>query len=98
LTQAEFEKLETEREAFKKDTRNLRENLYDRQVDLRRELAGESPDAKRASELQKEISGLRAELDQKRVDHLIKMRKIAPNAGKGGRGGYGSRGGRHCWE
>jgi len=98
LTQKEFESLEMEREAFMKDTRKLRENIHDKRVDLRRELAGENPDAKKAGNLQKEISGLRAELDQKKIGHLVKMRKIAPSAGRGWRGGYGSRGGGQSWE
>jgi len=33
--------------------------------------------------LQKEISKLESELDQKRIDHMIKVRKIDPDAGRG---------------
>jgi hypothetical protein len=33
--------------------------------------------------LQKDISELESELDQKRVDHMIKIRKLNPNDGRG---------------
>jgi hypothetical protein len=33
--------------------------------------------------LQKEISELESELDQKRLDHMIQIRKLNPNAGRG---------------
>ena len=33
--------------------------------------------------MQKEISKLESELDQKRIDHMIKIRKLSPNAGRG---------------
>ena len=64
----------------------------------------ETPDAKKAARLQTEISKLESQLDQKRVDHMIKMRKLNPNAGSGrgfmggGQKGYGPRyGGGYCW-
>ncbi|MBU0988553.1 MAG: hypothetical protein KKH68_14980 [Proteobacteria bacterium] len=56
---------------------------------------------KTASSLQNDISKLQAQLDQKRIDHMVEMRKINPNAGRGfmGRGGmgYGNGQGRYCW-
>jgi len=32
---------------------------------------------------EKKISDLEAELDQKHIDHMLKRRKLVPNAGKG---------------
>ncbi|UCE56552.1 MAG: hypothetical protein JSV31_14225 [Desulfobacterales bacterium] len=43
----------------------------------------DNPDTEKATELHKKISDLEAKLDQKHIDHLIKMRKINPNAGRG---------------
>jgi hypothetical protein len=107
LTQEEIEKLQAQREAFHKDTRKLRRNINQKELALRSELVKENPDTQRALEIQKEISDLRAQMDQKRVDHLIKIRKIAPDAGRGMMKGFGSRGGgrgmgpgsgdRPCW-
>jgi hypothetical protein len=62
-----------------------------------------NPDADKAGALQKEISELESELDQKRVDHMIKMRKLSPNDGRGFmmggyHMGYGSASpGDPCW-
>jgi len=102
LTREEIETLEKQAEVFEKDTAKLRENVYQKQLALRSELARENPDAKKAAELQKEISDLRAEFDQKRVEYQIKTRKTAPNAGRGmmrgyGSRGYGARGSGDCW-
>jgi len=94
ITQEEFEKLQAEHQAFAKNTENLRRNIYQKELALRSELAKENPDAQTALEVQKEISDLRAEVDQKRIDHLIKVREIAPNAGRGMMKGFGSRGGK----
>ncbi len=97
LTRDKIRQLEETHEAFYKDTEKLRDNIYDKEVDLSRELAGENPDKQQAAKLQKEISKLRSKLDQKRIDHLIETRKIAPKAGRGWMRGYGPRGGESCW-
>ena len=93
LSDAEIEKMEKERKTFFKATENLRQDLYVKELELKTELYKENPDTRKAAKLQKEISNLEAKLDQERIDHLIKMRKINPNAGRGfmGRGpmGYG---------
>ena len=92
LSDEEIKALEQERQAFFKDTEKIRQELYSKDLELRSELAKEAPDAAKASRLQTEISKLEAQLDQKRVDHMLKMRKLNPNAGRGymmGRGGMG---------
>jgi Spy/CpxP family protein refolding chaperone len=97
LTQDEIRQLEEAHEAFYKETKELRYKLDDKEVALSRELAGENPDKQKAAKLQKEISELRSKLDQKRLNHQLETRKIAPNAGRGWMRGYGSRGGKSCW-
>ena len=90
-------RLDKERQAFFEATRNLRENLYQKELELRSELAKEDPDAQKATGLQAEISDLTAQLDQKRIDQRLKMQKENPEffAGRGyGMGqGYGKGGG-----
>ena len=51
-----------------------------------------NPDVEKAAGLQKEVSGIEAKLDQKRVEHMIKMKGMFPNVGRGfmGKGFMGS--------
>ena len=55
-------------------------------------MAKKDPDAKKAVVLQKEISELKGQLDQKRVEQRIKMQKENPDffAERGYGRGYGS--------
>jgi zinc resistance-associated protein len=102
LSEQEMQKLDQQRAEFFKATENLRQQLYEKEQDLRSELAKENPDTSKASSLQSEISKLQSELDQKRLDYEIQARKIAPNYNnRGYRGygpmmGYGPRGGGYC--
>jgi len=91
LSDEDTAKLDQERQAFFEATSDLRENLYQKELELRSELAKPEPDAKKAAGIQKEISNLESELDQKRLDHRIKMRKDCPRSGARGYG-YGPRG------
>ena len=92
LNDEQIVRLDKERQAFFEETRNLRENLYQKELELRSELAKEDPDSQKAAGLQAEISDLTAQLDQKRIEHRIKMKKENPEffAGRGyGKGGRG---------
>lgn len=100
----QYRQFEQKREAFFEETRELRENLYEKERELQNELAKGEPDGAKASGLQKDISGLQSQLDQKRIDHMIEMRKLVPETGRGtyrGGGhmmGYGSSGRGNCWD
>jgi Spy/CpxP family protein refolding chaperone len=89
LSEEEFKKLYEERNVFFEETKELRQRLYEKELDLKSVLARENPDAQKAARLQKEISELEAQFDQKRLGHLIKMRKISPYAGRGFMGHHG---------
>jgi Spy/CpxP family protein refolding chaperone len=91
MSEEDIAKLDEERRAFFEATSDLREQLYQKELELRSELAKPEPDAKKAAGIQKEISQLESEFDQKRLDHRIKMRKEFKQFGSGG-GGYGPRG------
>lgn len=107
LSQEQIEQIETQREAFFKETEPIRQRLYEKEMALGSELAKENPDADAAKALQKEISDLRSDFDQKRLEHRMEMRKITPEIGRGYRGagpGYAQRGPRgggygpgSCW-
>lgn len=112
LSDQDIDKLNKERQTFFADTRETREKLYQKELELRSEMAKQDPDVNKAVSLQKEVSELEGQLDQKRVEQRIKMQKENPDffAGRGyGRGyGYGPRGmgmgrgfsgqGGSCWE
>jgi Spy/CpxP family protein refolding chaperone len=102
MSKEEYRQLEQKREAFLKETQELRANLYEKERELQNELAKGEPDASKASGLQKEISELQAQLDQKRIENMVEMRRLNPNAGRGFKRsgpmmGYGPRGGGYCW-
>lgn len=83
LTEEQVEKLQAERTAFQTATRDLRQELQSKRLALKSELVKKTPDAKTAKALQKEISALTADLAQKRIEHILEMKKIAPYTGMG---------------
>lgn len=91
LSAEDIARLDKERKAFFEATSEFREELYQKELELRSELAKPEPDAKKAAGLQKDISNLEGQLDQKRLDQQIKMRKDFPRLGYKGQG-YGPRG------
>jgi zinc resistance-associated protein len=95
LSDEEIAKLNEARKAFFEETSDLRDNLYQRKLELRAEMAKKNPDANRALSLQKEISDFQGQLAQKRIEHRLKMQKENPElfAGKGPRRGFGGQGG-----
>jgi zinc resistance-associated protein len=93
LSDEEIQKMDNQREAFFKSTEDLRQKLYQKRLALESEFAKKNPDAKIAANLQNEISNLKAQIDQKRIEYLLEMKKINPGFGTGwmgpGRMGYG---------
>ena len=83
LSEEDIQKMDEQREAFFKSTEDLRRKLYQKRLAMESEFAKKDPDAKNAANLQKEISDLRAQMDQKRIVHMFEMRKINPNSGAG---------------
>ena len=94
LDEAQVQQFQEKREAFFKDTADLRQEIDQKRLEMRAEFAKKSPDAKKLSSLQKEISALEGTFDQKRLEHRIEMQKAFPDTAAGyGRGmmggGYG---------
>ena len=83
LSEDQIKALDNEQDTFLKQTETIRQDLYAKQLALESELAKANPDTAKAQALQKEISNLSAQLDQVRIDHLIRMKKIDPDAGRG---------------
>ena len=102
LSDEEIAKLDQQRSEFFKATEALRGQLHEKDLALQSELAKQNPDTSKASDLQQDISKLRGELDQKRLEFEIQARKSMPDYKQDYRGhgrmmgsGYGGRG--YCW-
>ena len=83
LSDGDIKKLEQERNAFFTSTKELRRELYRKDLALKMELAKKVPDPKAARKLQKEISEMETIFDQKRIDHILKMKAINPDCRSG---------------
>jgi Spy/CpxP family protein refolding chaperone len=88
LSEGDIKALSKERQAFFDDTRDLRQDMYQKRLELQSELAKKNPDAQKAAALQKDIAKFTAEFDQKRLDVILKMKKINPAIGR--MGGWGA--------
>jgi len=102
LSAEELEKLNKDQAAYYKETEGLRQKLYQKNLELRSELAKTDPDTQKASTLQADISKLQGELDQKRLSYQMKSGNPAPYGtpgfrGRGGMRGYGAQGGSGKW-
>jgi zinc resistance-associated protein len=101
LTADEIAALNQQRAEFFKATEGIRQQLYEKNLALQGELAKDNPDTEKASGLQNDISKLRGELDQTRLDYEIQARKSGTGSNRGfwgnGRGmGSGFWGGGYC--
>jgi zinc resistance-associated protein len=96
LSQEQAEQLEKARESFYRANRGLQDEIYDKSAQIRSEFSRQNPDRGRLNELQKQLSQLESQFDQKRLDYLLEIRKIAPEVGEQFAGGYGPGAG-GCW-
>jgi zinc resistance-associated protein len=76
------------RDAFFKETEDLRQTLDTKGLELRNELAKENPDETKVSKLQADISKAQSDLDQKSLNFELKARKAVPEYHRASRG-YG---------
>jgi zinc resistance-associated protein len=89
LTDDQIKKMESEQNAFQTSTKDIRQQLNEKRLALNTELAKQKPDAATAATLQKGISDLQAQFDQKRLTHILNMKKIDPNFVEGPGMGHG---------
>jgi zinc resistance-associated protein len=92
LSEDQIRNLEQERTAFWDATKVLRQQIYQKQLELASELAKQTPDAAAAAAVQQQISDLMAQLAQKHLEHFLRVQKINPDAGRGGAMGFGMMG------
>jgi zinc resistance-associated protein len=74
---------------FFNETRSLRDKLWSESNELNTLLSETNPDTAKIARLQKDISDLRAGLNEKAIKHETEARKIAPDNGFGNGYGYG---------
>ena len=92
LTESQNAELDRLEQKFSNDTAKLQDEIWAKSEELDTILNAANPDVKRVKALQKEISGLRAEMDRQRIDFELNARKIIPDRNSYARGysrGYG---------
>ena len=87
LSEDEIKNLDAARTAFFEATKGLRRKIYQKRLELASELAKENPDAATAAALQTELSDLKAQMAQTRLEHILRVQKINPDLGRGFWGG-----------
>ncbi len=94
MDEEQVKQFQEKRQAFHDDTTDLRQEIYEKRLEMQSEMAKNAPDAGLLSNLQKEVSDLEASFDQKRLAHRLEMKKAFPDAEFGAGGGRGKRYGR----
>jgi len=89
LSQEQQEKLAALDQKFYNETRELRDKLWSKSAGLNALLSQNNPDTSKVSQLQKEVSDLRTQLDHKATAYELEARSIAPDVRFGGGYGYG---------
>jgi len=83
LTDDQIQQMQAEQNAFRTATEDIRLQINEKRQALHTELDKQTPDAATAQALQKEISDLQAQFDQKRLTHILAMKKIDPDFNEG---------------
>jgi len=92
LTEGQRTQLEQLDRKFYDETADPRNEIWTKSAELNTLLNSSNPDSEKVRALQKELSDLRAKLDEKRLNYALEARKIRPEPrfGRGyGRGNYG---------
>jgi len=110
ITSEQKSKLDTLDRKFNDEIRDLQDQIWTKSRELDIALNSSDPDFEKAKAFKKEISELRAKLDEKTLNYEIKVRKIVPDQRLGyaygggydhymGRYGHGTGyGPGNCWD
>jgi Spy/CpxP family protein refolding chaperone len=79
LSEEDQAKLDQLRDAFFKETRDIRGKIDENRVALRNEMVKDNPDEAKVLKLQKQISSLEDDFDQKAIKHRLEVKKILPD-------------------
>ena len=97
LTAEQQAQLRELRQDFRDRTQGLREDLWAKRQEMRTILGGSSPDEKQLKKVQKVINALQAKLADAKVEHMLEVKKINPQAFTGEGFGYGRHAGKCGW-
>jgi Spy/CpxP family protein refolding chaperone len=89
LTAEQNQKIQAMRESFFKETLPLRNEMQTKRLELRTLWAQTNPDQEKILAKQKEINALRAQLQEKRTQHQLEMRKVLTPEQQAQLGAYG---------
>jgi hypothetical protein len=92
LSEDQIRKLDDEHIAFREATKGVRQQIYQKKLELASEVAKQQPNAAAATALQQEVSDLLAQLAQRHLEHFLQVQKINPDLGRGGPMGFGMMG------
>ena len=95
MSDEQTENLAKMRSEFLAETHTLRDDIYQKRLEMRSELAKQNPDTGELKSIQRELSRLEAELDQKRLAYDLERNKIASD---GNRAFSGRNFSGPCWE
>ncbi len=92
LSEEDAVKIDAARDDFYKETRELRGKIDDARIALHSEMDKNQPNESKVMELQKQLSKMQAQFDQKALAHELKIDKMVPGGHqvRRFRGGY-------CW-
>ena len=93
LSKEQRSQLEQLDRKFYSETADLRNEIWTKSAELSTLLNSSDPDLEKAKALQKELSELRARMDEKRLTYELEARKITPELRSSG--GYGRGYGHH---
>jgi len=93
LSPQDAAKLEQSQQKFLNDTSDLRNSIQEKQFALNQEIQQTNPDRDKITNLQKELSQLESQFDQKALELQLDLRKNFPENTLSM--GYGRRG--YCW-
>ncbi len=91
LSEDQIKQLTEACNAFREATRELRSQIKSKRLELESEFVKTAPDVEKLKTLEKELSDLKAQFSQKRIDQRLKMKTINPDlrCGKGWKSGRG---------
>jgi Spy/CpxP family protein refolding chaperone len=89
LSKEDGNKLQQARDKFLDETRTLRNQIRDKQFALNDELDKANPDKANVAKLQRAISKLQSDYDQKTLAYRLEVRKILPEGARDYGYGYG---------
>ncbi len=94
LSSEDVARLQQAQQKFFNDTQELRNEIQQKGLALNQELQKTTPDRDKAVTLEKELSNLQSQLNEKGLEYRLDLRKEFPGTALGSGYGYG---GGYCW-